>query len=180
MPEDAHVAPAARSPASPRTDELHALVADRGPRLAEVDLQLPARRRLEPQRRPRFRLQRLAQRRHRPLDRAQADAIRPCSRARSWRTTSALPPWRREALRQPILQPVQRLARARRPVAAQPPACDVTPHRVAAAAQLRRDPPRRPSPAPSAAASLPPRPASASNSLAAKTSQAAKSTQPKR
>ena len=50
----------------------HALAGDRHPRLAEVDLQLMTGRRLEAQRRPRLGPQRLAQSRHRPLDRAQA------------------------------------------------------------------------------------------------------------
>ena len=46
--------------------------ADHHPLLAEVDLHLPAGRRLEPHRRPRLGRELPAQRRHRALDRAQA------------------------------------------------------------------------------------------------------------
>ena len=62
--------------------------------LAEVDLQLLARQGLEAHRRPRLGAQLLTQMRHRPLDRAKAEAT-PFSARSSWRTTSALPPWRR-------------------------------------------------------------------------------------
>jgi len=71
--------------------QLHGLAANKDPGLAEVDLQLALRRRLEPQRRPRF---------GGPSDRRRPFTARstvrrltrtPCSRSRSWRTTSALP-----------------------------------------------------------------------------------------
>ncbi len=68
------------------------LFAGRHPALAEVDLHLFARRRLELHRGPGHRDQVLAQGSHGALDRAQTDV----SVARSWLTTSALPSCRRK------------------------------------------------------------------------------------
>jgi len=51
----------------------HLFIADRRPALAEIDLQLPPRRRLEAHRRQRLRRELTPQVRHRPLGRPQAD-----------------------------------------------------------------------------------------------------------
>jgi len=53
-------------------EDAHPLGGNRHPHLTEIDLQLMPRRRLEPHRRLRLGRQQPTQRRHRPLDRAQA------------------------------------------------------------------------------------------------------------
>jgi len=101
VPEGAHENPPGIAKRRHEQIKPHPLAADRNPRLAEIDLQLMARRRLEAQRRPRFRPQRLAQ----PLT-ARSTVRRltasPFSRAKSWRTTSALPRCRRNRSRRGV------------------------------------------------------------------------------
>lgn len=117
--------------------------ADLDPPLPKVDLQLLARARLEPHRRPRLGPQRLAQRRHRPLHGAQADLhALLCHQLLTHHVRVArMPP---EALSDPALQPIQRTRPGRRrrglPAALpQPP-----PNRRPRAPELRRDPPCAP------------------------------------
>jgi hypothetical protein len=73
VPEGAGIDPARVAEGRHEQVDPHLLVADRHPALAEVDLQLPPRRRLEAHRRQRLRRELAPQVRHRPLDRAQAD-----------------------------------------------------------------------------------------------------------
>jgi hypothetical protein len=73
VPEGAGIDPARVAEGRHEQVDPHRLVADRHPALAEVDLQLPPRRRLEAHRRQRLRRELAPQVRHRPLDRAQAD-----------------------------------------------------------------------------------------------------------
>ena len=116
---------------------------DLHPTLAEVDLQLLARRRLEPDRRPRLGPQRPAQRRHRPLHRAQADLHALLGRELLAHDVGAARV-ATEPLGDPVLQPVERgrpCRRHRRPPAPLPqPPPDGRPR----APQLRRDPPCAP------------------------------------
>jgi hypothetical protein len=114
-----------------------------GASLAEVDLQLLTRARLEAHRRPRFGAQLLAQMRHSPLDRAQAhlDALLGCKLLTNHIGIARVAA---EPLFQPNLQAIQRF-QARRgwwPVPSsflQP-----TPRRRPRASELRRDPARSP------------------------------------
>ncbi len=121
----------------------HGLAAHIDPRLAEVDLKLPPRRRLEPHAGPRLRPQRLAKTRHRPLDRAQR--YRHTKLARQ-----VLPhhvgvaPMAPEPLLDKIPEPVQRLRAPRRPVFDKPARLQVTPHGLVTAAELGPDPPNAP------------------------------------
>ena len=143
VPERLRVAPP--RVAQRRHEQLrpHPLAPDRHPRLAEVDLQLPTRRRLEPQRRLRLRPQLPPMRRHRPLHRAQARLHAQLARqllAHHLRVA----PMPEEALPQPRVQPVQ-LAAAPRPAVRRPAVrLQVPPHRVPTAAELPRNPPRSP------------------------------------
>jgi len=119
------------------------LAADLHPPLAEVDLQLLARARLEAHRRPRLRPQLTAQVRHRPLHRPQAD-LDPLLGAKLLAHHVGVAAVATKPFGQPRLQTVQPLRprrRRRRPPAArsQPPL-----HRVARTAELRRDPLRSP------------------------------------
>jgi len=120
------------------------LPADHHPLLAEVDLHLPAGRRLEPDRRPRLGRELPAQWCHRALDRAQAhrDPVLGQQFLPHHVGVAAMPP---EPFRQPVREPVQRL-RPLRPAAARPAVQpEVAPDRVPAAAELGRDPLRAPS-----------------------------------
>jgi hypothetical protein len=144
VPERAHVQ-AAR--VAERGDEQiypDRLPADHHPLLAEVDLHLPARRRLEPQRRPRLGGELSAQRCDRSLDRAQAhrDPVLGQQLLPHHVGIAAVSP---EPLRQPIRKPVQRLRPL--PLAAERPAAqpEVASDRVPAAAELGRNPLRAPS-----------------------------------
>ena len=73
VPEGPHMAPPRVAERRHEHERLDLGAADLDQPLAEVDLQLPARRRLEPHRRQRLGLQRLPIRLHRPLQRPQAD-----------------------------------------------------------------------------------------------------------
>lgn len=84
VPERADIDPARVAQRGDEQVDPHRLLADPHSSLAEIDLQLPARRGLEPHRRQSLRLQLV-----RRL------ATMPNSAANSWRTTSALPRWRR-------------------------------------------------------------------------------------
>ena len=97
----------ARSPASPRTGTPSSKAPDQDAPLAEVDLQLVARRRLEADRRPRLGRQLTPQRRHLPLDRPQAqrDALLGQKLLTHHVGVAGMPP---EALGQPFLEPRQR------------------------------------------------------------------------
>jgi hypothetical protein len=98
--------------------DLHA--ADLDQALAEVDLQLSARRRLEPRRRQRLRLQRLAIGLHGTLQCSPADrhaldvlVLQPAFSAnRSWRTTSALPRCRMNLSRSQTSRPSSSFGRS--------------------------------------------------------------------
>jgi transposase len=72
VPEGAHVQAARVAERRYEQVDPDGLAADHHPLLAEVDLHLPAGRRLEPHGRPRLRRELPAQRCDRPLDRAQA------------------------------------------------------------------------------------------------------------
>jgi hypothetical protein len=71
-PEGTNMQPARMAEGRDEEEHLLLLVPDPDPALAEIDLQLLARSRLKPYRRPRFGTQSLSQMRHRPLHRAQA------------------------------------------------------------------------------------------------------------
>jgi hypothetical protein len=133
---------------------------DRYPRLAEIDLQLPARRRLEAQRRPRLGHELPPVGPDRPLHRAQADgdpvlALEVLAHDVS---IAAVPV---EPLPQPGLEPVQLARPPRR--RERPPAArgHVALHRRAAAPELVRQTASSPSPDDAAASSPPLRPAPA-------------------
>lgn len=115
VPERLHVA--APRVAQRRHEQVHPhrLATDLHTPLAEVDLQLPAGRRLEPNRRTRLGLQRPAQRRHRTLDRPQAHR-HPVLALQILAHHVGVPPMLPETLRQPRLQTGQLPATRRPPV----------------------------------------------------------------
>jgi len=119
------------------------LALDGGPDLAEVDLQLPPRRRLEPHSRQRLRRKLAPQMRHRPLHRAQAHMDAQLARqllAHHVRVAAVTA----EPLGNPDLVPGQH-ARPPRPTVRRPAAGGhITLHGLAAATQLGRNPPRAP------------------------------------
>ena len=108
VPEGAHENPPGIAKRRHEQIEPHALAADRRPRLAEIDLQLMPRRRLEAQRRPRLRPQRLAQPPHRPLDRAQAHR-QPFLARQVLAHDVGVAAMSAKPLRQPLLKPVELL-----------------------------------------------------------------------
>jgi hypothetical protein len=117
----------------------HRLAADLHSRLAEVDLQLSPRRRLEAHRRPSLRPQILATPRHRPLYRAQADDQTKL-RSQVLAHHVGVPPVPKQPLGQPFLPPIQDLGALGLAVGRPPAALDVAPHRVAADPQLGGNP----------------------------------------
>jgi hypothetical protein len=141
--ERAHVQPARVAEGGDEQEDPDRLAGDLDPPLAEVDLELPARRGLEAHRGARLRRQLAAQGRHRPLDRAQADAD-PVLGQQLLPDHVRVAPVPPEPLREPDLQPVQRLGPARRPVGRPATLGQVPAHRHVAAAELRRDPPDAP------------------------------------
>lgn len=124
-----------------RYEQVHPyrLAADRHRRRPEVDLQLPAGRRLKPQGRPRFGTQHLPQLRRRPLDRAQRhrDAVFVLQILAHHVAVAAMPA---KALGQPVFQPVQAPRSARLSNRHPPARREVALHRVAAAPQLAGNP----------------------------------------
>jgi hypothetical protein len=128
-----------------RHEQVHpdALAADRNPRLAEIDLQLTAGRRLKSHRHPCLGHERLPQRRDCPLDRAQADhnALLARQVLANDIGIAAVPA---KPLGEPVLQPIQGLPTPRRPVARPAPGRDIAPNRHMAAPELGRDPPDAP------------------------------------
>jgi hypothetical protein len=121
----------------------HALAADLDPQLAKVDLKLPPRRRLEPHAGPRLRPKRLAQARHRPLDRAQRHRYAKLARQilSHHVGVAAMAP---KPLGQKVLAPIQRLRPPRGPVLDEAARLHVTTNRLPAAPELRRNPPDAP------------------------------------
>jgi len=122
--------------------DAHALAADRDPGLAEIDLQLVARRCLKTQRRPRLGAQLPAQMRHRPLYRAQAyrKAVLALEILAHDVGIAAVPAKPRG---QPIGKPTKRLRTARRAVAHPTFRRQIASHRapIAATASGASDPP---------------------------------------
>jgi len=86
---------------------LHLFVADRHPTLAEIDLQLLARRRLKADSRKRLRLQSATQRRYFPLDRpqAQSDPLLALELLSNYIGVASMPA---EPFRHPFIEPGQR------------------------------------------------------------------------
>ena len=121
----------------------HPLAADRHPRLAEVDLQLPSRRRLEAQRRPRLGRELAPIGLHRPLHGAQADLDPPLA-LEILAHDIRVAPVSVEPLTQPLLQPIELVATPRTGKRLPAARRDVAPHRRAAASELLRQPPRPP------------------------------------
>jgi hypothetical protein len=139
MAERPHMAPARMPESRHEHERLDLGAADLDQTLTKVDLQLPARRRLEPRRSQRLSLQRLPIRLNRALHRPQADR-------QSLLGEQILPhdvgiaAMAQEALAQPVIVPVEHLRprwRLERHHAARR---HVMLHRVVAAAQLPRDP----------------------------------------
>jgi hypothetical protein len=135
MPEGPHKHPPRIPQRRDKQMYPHRVAADRYSRLAKVDLQLLARRRLKPQTGPRLGPQCLAQRRHGALHRAQrhdkavlAQQILPHHIA----IAAMLP----KALGQPLPEPVKPRLANRHPAAG----CEIPLHGITAAPQLARDP----------------------------------------
>jgi hypothetical protein len=143
VPEGADVDPARVAQRGDEQVDPNPLHAERHPALAEVDLHLPARRRLEAHRGQRLRREFAPQGRHGALDRAQADLDAQLGRQLLAHHVRVAPV-AAQALGQPRPVPGQRPRPPRR--AARPPAPrgEVALHGLAAAAQLGRDPPRAP------------------------------------
>ena len=141
--EGAHEQPPRVAERGDEQEHPSGLALDGHPQLAEVHLQLVPGRRLEPHRRPRRGRQLPPQRRHRALDRPQADAqaMLPLEVLPHHVGVALVAP---EPLREPALQPIQRRGALRRPVGRPAARREVAPHRHVAAAQLRRDPPHAP------------------------------------
>ena len=121
----------------------HRLPADRHAHLAEVDLQLLARRRLEANAGPRLGLQHLAQRRHGALDHPQR-CHHPALPRQILAKHVAVPAMLAEPLRKPILQTIQLAPPTGLPVRDPAVRRYVTSNRFMAAAELRRNPPDAP------------------------------------
>ena len=143
MPERRHEpAPRVSERRHEQTDPHH-LAADRDRGRAEVDLQLPARRRLETHARPRLGHQLAPKSANRPLHRAQADAdaMLPLQLLTDDVGVATVPA---KPLGQPVFPSVQRSrspgASIRRPATL----AQIAPNRVPAAAELERDPLRPP------------------------------------
>ena len=116
--------------------DAHALAANRHPGLAEIGPQLMARRCLKPHRCPRLGPQRLAQSRHRPLDRPRAHRAQQILPHDVGGAAGTARPTNHE--------PVQGL-RASRPAIADPPlGRQIAPHRPPVAPQRHRNPPLSP------------------------------------
>jgi hypothetical protein len=124
-----------------RHEQVHPdrLVGDRHEGRAEVDLQLAAGRRLEPDRRPGLGDKLAPQLLHRPLDGAQRhpEAMLALELLVNDVGVAAMPP---QPLGQPRLEPVQGLRPARAAVARPGPGLEVAAHRHVAAAELLADP----------------------------------------
>lgn len=113
--------------------------ADLDQTLAEVDLQLPARGRLEPRRRQRFGIQRLAIRLHGPLQGSPADRhVFLCQQILAHHIRIA--PMPNEPLAQPTFKAVEPLRPLRGLERLHPARRHVVLHRVMTAAQLPRNP----------------------------------------
>src|SRR3546814_4550682 len=111
------------------------LVPDPHPRLAEVDLQVMARRRPEPSRRPRRRLQLATPTRNTALDRAKAhrDPMFGRQLLAHHVGVAAVP---EEPLAQPLVQPVEHRAPGRLAERRRAALTEVPPHRVPCATEL--------------------------------------------
>jgi hypothetical protein len=122
---------------------LYILAADRHPALAEIDLQLLARRCLKANRRPRFRLQFPAQVRHRPFDSPQGQP-NPLLLLQLLANHIGIARMTAETFAYPILKtsqgPRTATAAMRQPAAGR----QIPAHRHMAAPQLARDPPNTP------------------------------------
>ena len=112
-------------------------------RSAEVDLELPARRRLETHRRPRFGRQLPPQRRNRPQGGPQADR-NPVLAQQFLSDHVRVAPMPPGPLGEPDLQPVQRLRPPWYAITRPATLGQVPAHRHVAAAELARDPPDTP------------------------------------
>ena len=121
----------------------YGLVTDPYPALAKVDLQLPAWWRLEAYRRQDFRCEFAAQVGHRALDRAQADGDAQLGQD-LLANHVGIAAMAAKPLGKPRLMPSQRPSSLRRPIWRPTTRGKVTPHGLAVAAQLGRDPPRAP------------------------------------
>ena len=138
VPERRHIAPPRVAQRRHEQEYAHPLVANRYPPLAEINLELASRRCLEPHRRLRLGRQQPPERRHRPLDRAQAhvDALLPDQVLAHHLGIAAV---LEEALLQPRLLILElaaaRLSAVRHPAVGR----DVASHRVLAAPELPRD-----------------------------------------
>ena len=139
MPEGLHEDPPGITQRRDEQVHAHALAGDRGAHLAEIDLHLMTRRRLETHRRPRLGAQFLAQMRHRPLDRAQAglDAVLAFEILAHDIGIAAMPA---KPLAQPCLKPVQPRRPSRRPIVHPTIGRQIAMHRAAIAPHLGRDP----------------------------------------
>jgi hypothetical protein len=138
-PERAHMQPARMPERRHEHEGLDLRLADLDQSLAEVDLQLPARRRLEPHRRQRLRLQRLPIGLHRPLQRPRADR-HPVLGQQVLAHHIGIAAMANEPLAQPILTTIEQLGPARRLERLHAARRHVPLHRVMAAAQLPRNP----------------------------------------
>ena len=147
VPEGADVHPARVAQRGDEQVDPHRLLADPHRPLAEVDLQLPPRRRLEADRGQRFRRELAPQVGHRPLDRAQADRDAQLGRELLAHHVGVapVPP---EPLSQPRPVPGQQPRPRRRAVRCPAARGEVAPHGLAVAAQLGRDPSRAPAQSP--------------------------------
>ena len=143
VPERLHIGPPRVAERRHEQVDPHPLPADRHPRLAEVDLQLPPRWCLEPQRRPRLGREFPPVGLHRPLHGAQADLDPPLALEILAHDIGVAP-----VPVEPLLAATPRHRRAcrraahQRTAASRPPY--VAPHRRAAASELLRQPPRPP------------------------------------
>jgi len=125
-------------------ERLNLGAADLDKALAEVDLQLPTRKRLEPRRRQRLGFERLPIRGNGALQRSQADA-EPLLGDKILAHDVGIAAMPDEPLAQPVLMPVERLRSLRRLERHDAARRHVVLHRVMAAAELRRDPLHAPS-----------------------------------
>ena len=135
VPEGLHENPPRVAQGRDEQVDAHALTGDRGAHLAKIDLHLVTRRRLETHRRARLGTQFLAQMRHRPLHRAQADldavlAFEILAHDIGIAAVTTKP------LGQPVPQSAQLLGPLRRPVAHPAFSRQIAPHRPAIAPYL--------------------------------------------
>jgi hypothetical protein len=143
VPEGAGIDPARVAERGDEQENPHRLLADPHPAFAEVDLQLPPRRRLEAHRRQRLRRELAPQVRHRPLDRAQADDNPQLGRQLLAHHVG-IAAVAAQPLGQPRPVPGQRPGPLGRAIRRPPTRGEVALHRLAVAAKFRRDPPRAP------------------------------------